>query len=65
MAFAPTFVSAIVLILSNVLTYIGIEIGSEALTTTLNTLITVGVGLFVMFRQVKTGRSTVAGTRPK
>ena len=65
MAFAPTYVSAIVLILSNVLTYFGINVGSEALTTTLNTLITVGFGLFIMYRQVKTGASTIAGTKPK
>ena len=65
MVFAPTYVSAIVLILSNVFTYLGIEIGSEELTTTLNTLITVGIGLFVMYRQVKTGASTIAGTKPK
>lgn len=62
---APSFVSAIVLVLSQVLPFIGIDVGSEALTTTFQTLVAIGVGLFVMYRQVTTGRSTMSGTRPQ
>lgn len=61
---APSYVSAIILVLSQVLPFFGINVGSEALTTTIQTILAIGIGLFVMFRQLRTGRATVAGTRP-
>lgn len=63
--FAPTYLAGIVVVLVQVLNFLGIEVGSEALTTTLETLFTVGAGLFVLYRQISTGRSTIAGTRPE
>ena len=65
MVFAPTYIAAIVSILVQVLNAMGVEVGSEALTTTLTTLITIGSALFIAFRQVATGKSTLGGTRPK
>ena len=62
---APSYVAAAVSILVNVLSYVGITVGSDALTTTITTLVTVGTGLFIMYRQLSTGRSTIGGTRPK
>jgi hypothetical protein len=62
---APSYISVLVLILSQVLPKIGVTIGSDALTTTIQTIIAIGVGLFVMYRQWATGRATLAGTRPQ
>ena len=61
---APSYIAGIIVVLVQVLRFFGIEVGSEALTTTVETLVTVGAGLLVMYRQVTTGRSTVAGIRP-
>lgn len=62
---APSYISALVLVLSQALPWIGVSIGTEELTTTVQTLVAVGVGLFVMWRQITTGRSSLAGTRPQ
>ena len=62
---APTFLAGLVSLLATVLPLFGIHVGSEQLTTTLQTLIVIGSGLVVLFRQVTTGRATVVGARPK
>lgn len=62
---APTYVSMLVVVLVNILTNFGVTVGSEELTTTINTLVTVAGGLYVMYRQVMTGKSTFAGMRPQ
>lgn len=63
--FAPSYVASAVAILVQVLSFLGITVGTEELSTTLTTLVTIGSGLFVMYRQLKTGRSTLGGTRPE
>ena len=65
MALAPSYLAGIVVVLVQVLNFLGIEIGTEALTTTLSTLLTVGAGLVVLYRQLTQGRSTLAGTKPE
>lgn len=65
MQIAPTFISAFIIILSQVLPMIGINIGSEALNTTAQTIIAIVGGLYILYRQKITGRSTLAGTRPQ
>ena len=65
MSFAPSYISAIVLVLSQILPKLGINLGSEELSVTIQTLIAIGTGLFVMYRQIKTKKSTFAGTRPR
>lgn len=62
---APSYISAVVLILSQVLPWAGIRVDSEALMTTVQTLIAIGVGLIVVYRQLANGRSTLVGTRPQ
>lgn len=65
MVIAPTYIAGIVVLLVQILGFLGIEVGSEALTTTLETLFTVGAGLVIIYRQLTEGRSTLAGTKPK
>ena len=62
---APTFVAGFVAIVVQVLPLIGIHVGSDALTTTIQTISTIALGLFILYRQVTTGRATVIGARPK
>lgn len=63
--FAPSAVAAIAIVASQVLKFLGIEIGDEALTTTITTIIAVVGGLIVYMRQLSTKRSTALGGRPK
>ena len=65
MVFAPTYIAAIVSVLVQILAALGVEVGSEALTTTITTLITLGSALFIAYRQIATGKSTLGGTRPQ
>ena len=58
---APTFLSGLAMLLSVLFP----EVELDALNTTLNTLVVVGAGLVIMFRQWFTGRSTWFGGRPK
>jgi hypothetical protein len=55
----------VVTVLVQALAYFGVVVGSEELTTTITTLVTVVSGLVVMYRQYSTGRSTLGGLRPK
>lgn len=58
---APSYIAAIVGILSAVLPMLGVDIAPESLTTTITVLSLVVVAV----RQLITGRSTLGGTRPK
>lgn len=59
-----TTILAVVLNLISVgLPYVGVTIGTEQLTTTLQTLIAIGTGLWIWYRRVKVGDVTVAGIR--
>jgi uncharacterized membrane protein len=60
---APTYVSAAVAVLVNVFALLGIQVGSEELTTTITTVVTIISGFVIMYRQVTTGRSTVFGAK--
>lgn len=62
---APSYISAVVLFLSQVLPILGVSVGSDALTTTLQTVIAIVVGVIVALRQISSGRSTWFGTRPQ
>lgn len=61
---APTYITGIVLLLSQLLPMLGVTIGSAELTTTIQTVIAIVTGLVVAYRQIVTGRSTFLGTRP-
>lgn len=62
---APSYIVSAAAVLSQLLPLIGVSVGTEALTTTLQTLIAIGAGLLVMYRQVTNGRSTLGGMRPQ
>lgn len=61
---APTYIASIVLLLAQLLPLIGIEIESEALTTTITTVVSIVAGLVVAYRQLTTGRATLLGLKP-
>ena len=61
---APSYIVSLIAVLAQVLPLIGINVGSEALTTTAQTIVAIAAGLFVMWRQLATRRSTIAGKRP-
>jgi hypothetical protein len=65
MNYAPTYIANLVSVLSLVLTFLGVHVGNDALQTTVVTVLAIAVPLFTMFRQWYTGRSTLAGRRPK
>ena len=62
---APSAIAALAVVLSQILRLAGVNVVNEDVTTTLATLIAVIGGLVVYFRQVKSGASTIYGTRPK
>jgi hypothetical protein len=58
---SPTYLAGIVVVLSQVLPLIGINVGSEALTTMLATAFTIGAGLVVMYRRLMKGDVSIFG----
>lgn len=63
MPYSTEYLAVIVNILSFVLPQLGVNVGSEALTTTLQTLVTVGSGLYLLLKRYKRGGVSVAGFR--
>lgn len=61
--FAPSYIASVIVVVSQLLPLIGINVAGEDLTTTVNTIIAIAGGLVVLYRQLSTGRSTVYGTR--
>ncbi len=57
---APSYIAAIVGILSVLFP----DIELDSLNTTVNTIVTIGSLVVIAARQLWTGRSTLAGTRP-
>lgn len=60
--FSPTYISALVAVLAQLLPMIGIEVGSEQLTTTISTILTVAAGLVIMWRRLTKGDISLFGT---
>lgn len=65
MELAPSAVTAIVMILSQVLPYFNINLGTAELTPMIQGLVAFIGGIYIYYRQIKTKRSTLAGTRPQ
>lgn len=63
MPYSTEYLAVIVNILSFVLPQLGVNVGSEALTTTLSTLVAVGSGAYLLFKRYKRGGVSVAGFR--
>lgn len=58
---SPTIIAVIVMVLTNVLTQAGINVGSEQLTTTIDVLVTVVGGIVIWVRHLSL-KKQVAGT---
>ena len=60
---SPTYVSALVALLSQILPLLGVEIGSEDLTTTITTISTIVAVLVILIRRYLKGDLTLAGMK--
>jgi hypothetical protein len=60
---SQTWTSAVVLLLAQLLPFLGVEIANEQLTTTISTLITIGSGLWIIIRGYMTGHFSLGGRR--
>lgn len=60
---SQTYLAAFIAVLVQVLSYLGINIGSEELTTTATTLVTIVSALWIMFNRYGKGDITIAGVR--
>lgn len=60
---SQTIVSVLVMLAAQLLPKIGVHIGSEELTNTITTLVTVFAGLWIWFRRVQIGDVKFLGTR--
>ena len=60
---STTIVSMIIVILGTLLPKFGIEVGSEALTTTVSTILVVGAAIWAWIRRVNQGDVTPLGKR--
>lgn len=48
---SPTYISAIAIILVSVLKAVGVEVGSEELTSTITTIVAIVGGLIIAYRR--------------
>lgn len=60
---SQTYITAAVVVITNVLAWFGIEVGSESLTTTIVTLVNVVGSLYIMWRRYQTGDITPLGAK--
>ena len=60
---STTYTAVILNILSFILPKIGIEVGSEAVTTTVQTIVTIATGIWILVERYKKGGITIFGTR--
>lgn len=63
MGYSTTIVAVIVMVLAQVLPSIGVEFSNETLTTTVQTLFTIGAGLWIWYRKLTNGEITPLGYR--
>lgn len=60
---SQTFLSGLVIITVQVLSYFGVQVGGEALTTTITTLLTIGSAIWVLIRRYQNGGINKIGKR--
>lgn len=60
---STTIVSVFVMLASQIFPAIGIDVGSEELTQTISTILTIGAGLWIWYQRVSRGDVTVSGRR--
>lgn len=61
--FSPTYISAVVAVVVNLLALLGINVGTEELTTTITTIVTIAAGMVVIYRSLIQGKTDVFGRR--
>lgn len=61
--FSTTYIAAVVAILAQILPFFGIIVGTEELTTTLQTIVTVVSGLWIMKERLGRGDISVLGVK--
>jgi len=60
---STTIASVFVLLATQLLPLIGVTVGSEQLTTTIQTLVAIGTGVWIWIQRVKVGDVGVLGGR--
>ena len=58
-----TYISGILIVVSQVLSLLGIDVEIEALNTAVTTIVTIGAGLVVLYRRYIKGDITVLGAQ--
>lgn len=61
--YSPTYLSAVIVVLSQILPLVGINVGSEALTTTISTIVAIVAGIVIAFRKYSEGNINAMGKR--
>ena len=59
--FSQTYAAAVVVVLAQLLPLLGIQVSTEALTTTLSTIISVVAGVVIMYRRYSQGDISAFG----
>lgn len=59
---SQTFIAGFVILAAQILKLLGVDIGSEALTTTVTTLVTIGSVIWMLVRRHQAGGVTAVGT---
>lgn len=60
---SQTWVSAVAILLANVLPLFGVTIVDENLTALAQTVVNIGAGFYIIYRGWKTGHFTLGGRR--
>lgn len=60
---SPTYASGLIVVLAQVFAWLGIDVGVDALDTTLTTLLTVIAGIVIAYRRFVQGDITVLGSK--
>lgn len=63
MQISTTYLSVIVMLVGEFLKWTGVEVGSEAITTTLITLIQFGAAIKILIERFKKGGVSIFGTK--
>ena len=61
--YSGTYLSVIVIILAQLLPLIGVQVGSDELTTTIQTLVEIGAGIVILYKRWTRGDVGVFGFR--
>lgn len=60
---SQTYVAVLVMVLAQILPKLGVDLGNDAITTTVSVLATIGGALWALIRRYKAGGVSVLGRR--